>query len=251
MSNQNNSEHFNNKASVYHQYRQGFPPQIAVDIQSLTDLSGTAHVLDVGAGTGLFTQTLPPVFQNITALDPNQEMLMFLSDNINTISTLLAFAEETNLPDQSIDLITCARAFHWLDQPRASNEWHRILRAPGWIAVVMTGRRDDDDPLYALRNEAMCDISPKFAELRQESADRRADLTTFLNITHTREYVYTEVLTLDQFIGREKSKAYFPIGLPDMENKIVNSLTKVFCKSAVNEVVQTTETFDLVLGHLA
>lgn len=47
-----------------------------------------------------------------------------------------ATAEDTGLPDGCEDLVTCAQAWHWLDEAAAAREVHRILRPGGAVAVV-------------------------------------------------------------------------------------------------------------------
>ena len=37
-------------------------------------------------------------------------------------------AEATNLPDDSVDLVTAGQTFHWFDWPRSREEFLRILR---------------------------------------------------------------------------------------------------------------------------
>ena len=50
-------------------------------------------------------------------------------------------AESTTLPDASIDLVTAAQAAHWFDRERALEEFQRILKPGGYLALIWNDRR--------------------------------------------------------------------------------------------------------------
>lgn len=45
-------------------------------------------------------------------------------------------AESTTLAGHSIDLVTAGQAFHWFDPSRTRREFDRVLRGPGWVALI-------------------------------------------------------------------------------------------------------------------
>jgi SAM-dependent methyltransferase len=47
---------------------------------------------------------------------------------------VLAPAEQSGLPDASIDLVTVAQALHWFDLPRFHDEVKRVLKPDGLLA---------------------------------------------------------------------------------------------------------------------
>ena len=48
----------------------------------------------------------------------------------------------TGLPDQSVDLVTAAQAFHWFDGPAFARECRRILRPGGRVFLIWNVRAD-------------------------------------------------------------------------------------------------------------
>ena len=48
---------------------------------------------------------------------------------------VVAMADQTPLPDQSVDLVTVASAFHWLDFPRFFDEVWRVAKPNGILAA--------------------------------------------------------------------------------------------------------------------
>jgi ubiquinone/menaquinone biosynthesis C-methylase UbiE len=45
-------------------------------------------------------------------------------------------AEETTLPDNSIDFVTAGQAFHWFDPDRTRVEFQQVLKLSGWVVLV-------------------------------------------------------------------------------------------------------------------
>jgi SAM-dependent methyltransferase len=88
----------------------------------------------------------------VVAIEPNADMRARMHATLGAgqhkPEIIDAAAEATTLPDASIDMIGVGRAFHWFDQPRALQEFRRILKPGGWVALVAIDRsRDTTDPL--------------------------------------------------------------------------------------------------------
>jgi SAM-dependent methyltransferase len=107
-----------------------------------------AVVADIGAGTGKFTAMLADSDAHGFAVEPNAAMRaegerLELPD----FEWRDGCAEETGLPDHSVDWVTMASAFHWADAPRALAEFHRILRPNGALTLLWNPRDLERDPL--------------------------------------------------------------------------------------------------------
>ena len=63
-------------------------------------------------------------------------------------------AEGTTLADGSVDLVTVAQAIHWFDPVAARQEFHRILKPGGWLAIC---RNEGTDPALG---QALSEIYP-------------------------------------------------------------------------------------------
>jgi SAM-dependent methyltransferase len=53
-------------------------------------------------------------------------------------------AEETTLPDTSIDLVAAGQALHWFDHQRAKKEFERILRKNRNVCIAYNDRSEKD-----------------------------------------------------------------------------------------------------------
>lgn len=100
------------------------------------DPSKINDVLDVGAGTGKFTELLSGRDWNVFAVDPSLDMLTELHNKLPHVATHVGTAENVEMPEQSVDVAVAAQAWHWCDPVLASAEMARILRAQGTLGLI-------------------------------------------------------------------------------------------------------------------
>jgi len=143
-------------AEDYDRYRPSPPPEAAA---ILGDLEGL-DVLEVGAGTGLWTRFLESLGARLTAVEPDDEMRAVLRRRSPQIVAIAAAAEAMPFDDASFDVVLVSSAWHWFEQPAAAMEMARVLRDGGqlfvlwngfsrdvaWIADVAELRERPDDP---------------------------------------------------------------------------------------------------------
>lgn len=99
---------------------------------------------DVGAGTGKLTENLEQIGCRGYAVEPNDAMRQEgekLFQERKSFAWLKGTAEETGLPDNSVDWVLMGSSFHWADAPRAVEEFQRILK-PGGIFTAIWNPRD-------------------------------------------------------------------------------------------------------------
>jgi len=127
---------FGEEAAAYERGRPSYPPE-AIDWLLPP---GARDVLDLGAGTGKLTIRLVERGLEVVAVDPIQEMLEVLSGSLPDTPALLGTAEEIPLPDDSVDSVLVAQAWHWFDPARAVKEVARVLRPGGRLGLVWNTR---------------------------------------------------------------------------------------------------------------
>lgn len=118
----------------YDKVRPGYPQE---SLDWLVDGAGPVNdALDVGAGTGKYTQLLAARGWRVTAVDPSADMLGQLQRNLPGVTTLPGTAENAGLAGNSVDLAVAAQAWHWCDPVAASTEMARVLRPGGVLGLV-------------------------------------------------------------------------------------------------------------------
>lgn len=220
---------FSDRVADYVRYRPDYP-ETALDVMfEGMGFPGLLTVADIGAGTGIFTRQLAGRGALVVAVEPNEEMRAACTEH-ERILLQDGTAEETGLNDQSVDLITCAQAFHWFEPEKSLVEFRRIIRGLGRLAVIWN-TRDADDPVtigYTAAIRKASDQHP--AESRMDHARGFEDSSHF---TDLREFTFPHVqwLTLDGLIGRAQSASYCPAAGPRLE-KLVDELTALHAQHA-------------------
>jgi SAM-dependent methyltransferase len=134
-------------AREYDRARPGYPDAAIRWLLGETPLT----VADLGAGTGKLTAALLAAGHRVVAVEPLQEMLELLVRRVPEASLRAGSAEETGLPDGSVDAVVAGAAFHWFDRSRAFAEIGRILRPPGILGLLGNGFDGSADWVIHLR----------------------------------------------------------------------------------------------------
>jgi SAM-dependent methyltransferase len=100
------------------------------------------RVLDLGAGTGKLTAILVRVGVDVTAVEPDGNMLAELRKGLPAVRSLRGSAEDIPVADGSADAVLVGQAMHWFDLNRALPEIARVLSAGGVAAALWNV--DDD-----------------------------------------------------------------------------------------------------------
>lgn len=141
---------FGTAAADYARYRPGVP-DAAVRLLAATLHGVPAPVLlDLGAGTGQVPRALlavVPRLAHIDLVDVNQGMLAQAMADLRPAlgtTTVSAFAGEAHTyaplrPGQGPDLVTCCRAFHWMDRAAVLDMVDRISAPHAAVAVLGDG----------------------------------------------------------------------------------------------------------------
>jgi SAM-dependent methyltransferase len=133
---------FGTAAAQYAQHRPDYAD--AAIRWCLAPVSGAqpVRVADVGAGTGILTSALAGLGAEVTAVEPDQDMLAELCRRLPGVRAVAGSAEALPLPDHSVDAVLCGQAMHWFDLDRALPEIARVL-TPGGVLAGLWNVEDD------------------------------------------------------------------------------------------------------------
>jgi SAM-dependent methyltransferase len=224
------TERFSDRAEAYAKYRPGYPGDMLRFLEAL--VAPPATVADIGSGTGILTRELLKSGYDVWAIEPNEAMRTAAErtlDGCATFRSVRGTAEATTLEDRTIDLITCAQAFHWFDRLQTRLEFSRILKSNGWTVLIWNERRDD----ASLVNQAYDRLLKAMAPDYQNVSHRRVaaeDIRAFFapGEVKLRTFANYQILDLDGFLGRLISSSYVPsLGQPGHQ-EIVEAAKKIF-----------------------
>ena len=94
----NNTEIFTGKSKDDFRCRPSYP---LVAIDWLRARCPGERVLDVGAGTGIFTRALLQRFHDVTAVEPNGDMREMFREQLPAVPSLAATGENTGIAGRS------------------------------------------------------------------------------------------------------------------------------------------------------
>ncbi|MGB0920707.1 MAG: class I SAM-dependent methyltransferase [Alphaproteobacteria bacterium] len=141
---------FSKAAATYQTGRPTYPKAALDWVQNTLGIAAHHIVLEMGAGTGKFTQCLAATNAHIIAADAVPEMLGELTKALPQTETLACTAEDIPLDDSSVDFVVCAQAFHWFATDKAVAEMRRILKPGGKLALIWNSRDQSCEWVEAL-----------------------------------------------------------------------------------------------------
>ncbi|HET7235156.1 MAG TPA: class I SAM-dependent methyltransferase [Actinomycetota bacterium] len=135
-------------ARAVEHYRRGRPSYPDDAVQYMVRELGIGDgrdVLELGAGTGRFTELIALSGARVTATEPVTAMRDVLERSCPTVTVLDGTAEAIPLADASADVVVAAQSFHWFDGERALAEIHRVLREEGKLGLIWNVRDESSD----------------------------------------------------------------------------------------------------------
>lgn len=123
----------------YQRCRPDYPRDVIEWIVERLGLHAGDRVVDVGAGTGIFTRRLCEQGLRPIAVDLSSEMLGQIERG-ETLGIIQTSGDVLPLRNESVRAVTAAQAFHWFDPEPTLREWHRVVAPGGGVALVWNDR---------------------------------------------------------------------------------------------------------------
>ncbi|KAL5489859.1 hypothetical protein ACEPAI_4691 [Sanghuangporus weigelae] len=133
------------KSEAYNKSRPHYPNEAYSFIISHVLRTGPLNIVEIGAGTGLFTRGLlahpnwSQAISKIKAIEPSTGMREVFSNMVKDPRASISEGtfDRTGIEDEWADVIMIATAFHWcLDFDAALEEFCRILKPNGIVCVI-------------------------------------------------------------------------------------------------------------------
>jgi len=248
------TERFSSRVDAYQKYRPDYPASLVAEIRKQTGLDGPAVAADIGSGTGIFTRLLLQDGFEVYAVEPNLEMRVaaeaLLADEPRFIS-VDANAEDSRLEAASIDLITAAQAFHWFNTDTAKQEFRRVLKADGKLALIWN-RRKLSQPFQQTYDAILREFAPEYGKVNHMNLTA-TDIESFFATGSMQRFVFDNSQRLDfaALMGRLKSSSYCPEEKSPQFIPLATELLSLFDQHAVDGTVEFEYDTELYLGSIA
>jgi SAM-dependent methyltransferase len=225
------TQRFSSRVENYVRYRPGYPPEVLELLKNKCGLTSDSVIADIASGTGIFTRMLAKNGNRVFGVEPNDEMRRAgerLLESYSGFKSIAGTAEETTLPDHSVDIVTAAQAAHWFDREKARGEFIRILKPGGWLVLLWNERRTDSTPFLREYEHLLLAYGTDYREVRHERTT--AEIADFFSPSPFRSSTLEMRQEVDYagLEGRLLSSSYTP--MPDHKNyePMLRELRRIF-----------------------
>ena len=218
-------------------YDLGRPDYPRAPLDRLRDLGGVpdaATIADVGAGTGILTAMLIAGGYRVVAVEPNAAMRGRCDRRLGhhlSYRSAAATAEDTGLPDSSVDAITVGQALHWFDLDRARREFKRILRPGGALLFLWNALDFADDEVARAVDLVLSALLPAYLATKAAEPDpaelARAAVPPGTTL-HIAQIAHQQLLGADAFRSRFLSTSYAPSCDDPLVDVLAKELAAIF-----------------------
>lgn len=246
---------FSDRVDDYIKYRPRYGREVVAALASACGLQPHHVMADVGCGTGFSAE---PFLQNgnrVIGIEPNREMReagkSFLA-SYNNFEMREGTAEQTGLPDDSVDFVIAGQAFHWFNRQPTRAEFARILHPDGWCALIWHDRSTDATPFLRAYEEFLQRHAVDYNQVVHREVANFEVLREFFAPCEVKLITLPaeQRFDLDGLGGRIRSSSYMPREGPKAEAMLVE-VPKLFSSfQHEGEVVLQYET-KIFYGHLA
>jgi len=218
----NPTQRFSDRVTDYVRYRPGYPAELIAFLHAVCAVPAQARVADVGAGTGISSKLLLDAGHPVIAIEPNDAMREAADQWLSGYpgySSIAATAEQTTLPDASVDLVIAAQAFHWFDRDHVRHEFARILRPGGLVALLWNARLIDGSDFLRGYEALLRTYSIDYGVVSERYSDD-ADMQGWFGsgLRHIGHFHHVVKMDFDALRGRTLSSSFMPqAGHPGFE----------------------------------
>ena len=158
---------FSDRAREYARYRPKYPAELFDWIAA--QAPSRDAIWDCATGSGQAAVELAERFDRVIATDASADQLQHAAEHPR-VEYRRATAEDSGLPDASVDAVTVATAVHWFDLPRFVDETKRVLKPGGLLAFWTYSWSETDPAVKAVAERYGSDVVGEYWSEKVKSA---------------------------------------------------------------------------------
>jgi SAM-dependent methyltransferase len=205
---------FSDRVNDYAKSRPSYPAKIIDFLKSEIDLKPEQTVADIGCGTGILAELFLKNGNFVYGVEPNAEMRQAARNLLAEYPNFVlndGTAEDTKLPNLSMEFIAAGQAFHWFQREPAKREFLRILKPGGYVLLLWNERESEADRFQWKYEEILRTYGKEYSRIDHRNLDSAA----FEEFFAPREYRSKmfpnfQILDFDGLKSRLVSSSYMP-----------------------------------------
>lgn len=231
----NTVERFSDRVENYVKYRPGYPPEVLSLFRDEMNLQSDSVVADIGAGTGISAKLFAANENVVFGVEPNELMREAAEEFLRDLPNFKAIdgtAENTTIPDDSVDFVVAAQAFHWFDRTKTRREFKRILKDGGFVVLIWNERQLDTTAFLRGYENLLIEFGTDYERIRHDNITRET-LRGFFQ-TDFRQAIFRNAQTVDfdGLRGRMLSSSYVPSADNPRFAEMIKNLESLFAEHA-------------------
>ena len=171
------TQRFSDRVEHYLRSRPSYPRALVEILRAEGQLAPGDVVADVGSGTGKLSEPFLAHGNRVIGVEPNREMRAAgdrLLGRFEGFRSVDGRAEETALPDHSVDVIASGQSFHWFDPIATRREFCRILKPDGRVVLAWNLRRGGASRWMAAYEDFVRSFGTDYEQVKARYPDDRA-----------------------------------------------------------------------------
>lgn len=229
------TERFSDRVDNYIKYRPGYPPEMIEFMRRDIGLTPDWTVADIGSGTGISSRIFLENGNRVFGIEPNgpmREASDRLLEKYPRFEPVDGAAEETKLPAMAVELIFAAQSFHWFCNAKAADEFRRILKPGGFVALVWNERETNLDSFHIEYEDFLKRYGTDYEEVRHDKVTIELLEGVFATRFRTESFSYKQIFDLEGLKGRLVSSSYMPGETADNYGGMLKDLETLFAVHA-------------------
>lgn len=234
-------ERFSNRVANYVKYRPGYPAEVLGLFRTEMALTQGSVIADIGSGTGLSAKLFLENGNRVYGVEPNAAMREAAEDYLKEFTNFISHdgtAENTNLNDDSIDFVIAAQAFHWFNAERTREEFQRVLKPAGFVALIWNERQLETTDFLRGYERLLKKYATDYESVRHENIDQERLGDFFESGYEVATFPNVQVFDFDGLRGRMLSSSYMPAAEHASFPALEKELNELFAKYAENDRIK-------------
>lgn len=234
-------ERFSNRVANYVKYRPGYPAEVLGLFRTEMALTQGSVIADIGSGTGLSAKLFLENGNRVYGVEPNAAMREAAEDYLKEFTNFISHdgtAENTNLNDDSIDFVIAAQAFHWFNAERAREEFQRVLKPAGFVALIWNERQLETTDFLRGYERLLKKYATDYESVRHENIDQERLGDFFESGYEVATFPNVQVFNFDGLRGRMLSSSYMPAAEHASFPALEKELNELFAKYAESDRIK-------------